>query len=396
MSTARVCAALLLFSAYSWAAGTLGPHGGAYTQLPSAGAPPTADGWSPDPPRSIEQFAAEVHDYLASLVGRGFSGVVLVANRGTVRLHKAYGYAARQSRRRMTTTTGFDIGSIVKPMTRAAIVKLKSEGKLLLTDRLSAHFDNVPPEKASITIQPLLDHKAGLPDIFGDDYVAAPREWVVRQALEAALISKPGEAFQYSNAGYSVLGAIIEKTSGRPYECYVYDEILRPADVKRIGYQIPGWKPEQLAVGYLDGHRWGTPLDKEWMDDGPSWILRANGGMLATVQELHRWYEAILSGRMLSPEATHRYREMVFRAATLVQRVIGTAGGNGVFNSLYVNVDDVGLVFVLFTNASDMQAEELFKPLHPRISGLPSARSGTAAQALSSSSAHATLRGRVN
>jgi CubicO group peptidase (beta-lactamase class C family) len=295
---------------------------------------------------------------------------VLVAERGTIRLHEAYGYADRESRRRMTKETGFDIGSIVKPMTRAAIVKLDSEGKLRLTDPLGAYFDNVPPEKASITIQQVMDHKAGFPDIFGDDYEAATRDWVVSQVLSAPLLSKPGETFHYSNAGFSLLGAVIEKVSGRAYERYVYDEILTPAGVERIGYLIPRFRSEELAVGYLDGKRWGTPLDKEWMEDGPSWNLRANGGMLATVEELFRWYEGVLSGKVLSPEATRRYREMVFRSGSLGQKVIAVAGGNGIFNSLYVNVDDAGLVFVLFTNSNEQAAETVFEPLRPRIGGL--------------------------
>jgi CubicO group peptidase (beta-lactamase class C family) len=379
---------------HCWTTG-LHREGRIYAQR-APGPAPTAHVWPPEPPRSAEQFAAEVHEYLTALEKAGFSGVVLVADRRRVLLHEAYGYADRESRRRMTKETGFTIGSIVKPITRAAIVKLESGGKLRLTDPLSAHFDNVPPEKASITIQHVLDHKAGFPDIFGDDYEAATRDWVVRQTLQAPLISTPGTTFHYSNAGYSVLGAIIEKASGRSYERYVYEQILAPAGVKRIGYLIPGWRPEELAVGYLDGKRWGTPLDKQWMEDGPSWNLRANGGMLGTVQELYRWYEAILLGQVLSPEATRRYREMVLRTGTLGQRVIQAAGGNGVFNSLYINVQDVGLVFVLFTNASDMKAEQVFGPLRRRIAGLPGARSGTGAQAPSSSSVQRTVRGGVN
>jgi CubicO group peptidase (beta-lactamase class C family) len=292
---------------------------------------------------------------------------VLVAEKGTIHLHHAYGLADREGGRKMTTGTGFDIGSIVKPMTKAAIVKLESEGKLSLSDKLSKHFDNVPADKAEITLQHVIEHKAGFPDIFGDDYEAATRDWVVEQTLKAPLISAPGEKFNYSNAGYSVLGAIIEKQSGKPYERYMYDEILAPAGVKRIGYLIPGWKSEELAVGYFEGKRWGTPLDKKWMDDGPSWNLRANGGMLSTVEELFKWFDAVFGGRVLPGAATQKYKDMSFRSGSMGKRVIGVAGGNGVFNSLYINVEDIDLVFVLFTNASDMMAEEVSRPLRSRI-----------------------------
>lgn len=333
---------------------------------------PPAYTWPADPPTTVEAFAKEIGDYLSWMEGRGFSGIVLVAGRDKILLHEAFGLADRESGRKMTTATAFDIGSIVKPMTEAAMVKLESQGKLSLSDKLSAHFEAVPPDKSEITLLQIMEHKAGFPDIFGDDYEPATRDSVVRQTLEAPLISKPGEKFNYSNAGFSVLAAIIEKVSGKPYERYMIDEILAPAGVKRIGYLIPAWRNEELAVGYKGGKRWGTPLEHQWMDDGPSWNLRGNGGMLATAEELYRWFDGVLGGKVLSHEATAKYRDMTFRPGRMGQRVIGTAGGNGIFNSLYVNIDDVGLVFVLFTADSELPAEEVSKPLRDRLPGLRS------------------------
>jgi CubicO group peptidase (beta-lactamase class C family) len=323
--------------------------------------------WPTQPPTSLEQFANEVDGYLASLDPRGFSGVVLVAEKGKTLLHKAYGYADRQAARKMTTGTGFDIGSIVKPMTKAAIIKLESDGKLSLADPLTKHFENVPPDKAEITLQMVLDHKAGFPDIFGDDYEPAKRDEVVGKLLNAPLISKPGEKFNYSNAGYSLLAALIEKISGKPYERYMTEEIFKPAGVKRIGYQIPAWKNEELAVGYSKGRRWGTPLDHAWMEDGPSWNLRGNGGMLSTVEELYQWFDAALSGRVMPGKPTQTYRDQMFKEGRLGKRTIGVAGGNDVFNALYINVDEMNLVFVIFTNVDNLSGEEVSKPLRERL-----------------------------
>ena len=323
--------------------------------------------WPAQPPASIPDFAKEADGYLASLEPRGFSGVVLLADKGAIVLHKAYGYADREAGRKMTTVTGFDIGSIVKPMTKAAIIKLESEGKISLSDALTRHFDNVPPDKAEITLQMVVDHKAGFPDIFGGDYEPAKRDEVVGKVLSAPLISKPGEKFNYSNAGYSLLGAVIEKVSGKPYERYMTEEIFKPAGVKRIGYTIPGWKKEELAVGYSKGSRWGTPLDHAWMDDGPSWNLRGNGGMLSTVEELYQWFDAALSGRVMSSKGTKKYRDQMFREGSLGKRMIGVAGGNDVFNALYVNVDDVNFVFIIFTNVDNFAGESVSKPLRERL-----------------------------
>ncbi len=319
-------------------------------------------------PATTADFAKEVEAYLGTLEPKGFCGVVLLSDKGTIILHKAYGFADRESGKKMTTDTGFDIGSIVKPMTKAAMIKLESEGRLSLDDPLSKYFEKVPPDKAGITLQTVIDHKAGFPDIFGDDYELATRDEVMGKLMAAPLISPPGEKFNYSNVGYSLLAAVIEKVSGKPYEQYMVEEILKPSGVKRIGYKIPGWKNEELAVGYSEGKRWGTPLDHKWMEDGPSWNLRGNGGMLSTVEELYQWFDAALSGRVMSSKATKKYRDQMFHEGRLGKRTISTAGGNEVFNSLYVNVDDLGLVFVLFTNVDDMRGETISRPLRDRMS----------------------------
>jgi len=323
--------------------------------------------WPSERPATPEQLGKEVDGFLSSLDAKGLYGVVLLSHKGTIVLHKAYGYADRESGRKLTTGTGMCIGSIVKPMTRAALVKLESAGKLKLDDKLSRFFPEAPPDKADITLQQVMDHKAGFPDMFGDDYEPMGRDEIVAKIMAAKLLFKPGEKSEYSNSGFSLLGAIIEKTSGIPYERYVYHEVLKPAGVSRIGYKIPNWKNEELAVGYRGGKRWGTSLDHPWMEDGPSWNLRANGGMIATVEELYRWFDAILAGRVLSPEATKKYRDMMIRPTRSGQRAIATAGGNGISNSLYVNVVDSELVFVIFTSVSEFEGEEAFKSIRPRI-----------------------------
>lgn len=325
--------------------------------------------WTTPKAETAAQLAADLDQYLITLEKNGFSGVILMTKDGKDLLHKAYGLADRESRRPMTVDTGGSIGSIVKPITKAAIVKLESEGKLRMDDTLSKFFDNVPPDKAGITLQQVIDHKAGFPDIFGDDYEPATKEWVIEQIMKTPLIAKPGEKVEYSNCGYSLLGAVIEKTSGTPYEKYVHAQLFTPAGTPRIGYLIPGWKSENLAVGYQEGKRWGTSLDHPWMEDGPSWNLRCNGGMLSTVRDLHRFFDALLGGRVLSSEGTQHYLEQSVRKHSSGKRVVGSIGGNGVFNAIYVNFVDEGFVFVMFTNVAEFEAEFVFKEMRSRILG---------------------------
>ena len=122
--------------------------------------------------------------------------------------------------RGFTAATGcdtvYDIGSITKQFTAAAIVKLQQMGRLRIGDRIGRWVGPVPADKAGITLRQLLTHTAGLPDALGDDYDVLTREQMLAGALSAPLVAPPGRAFPYSNVGYSVRAAVVEAASGEP------------------------------------------------------------------------------------------------------------------------------------------------------------------------------------
>ena len=99
---------------------------------------------------------------------------------------------------------------------------------------------------------------------------------------------------------------VVEEASGKPYERAVREAVLEPAGTTGIGYVLPGWAEQDLAVGY-EQRRWGTPLDKPWLDDGPSWTLRGNGGMLATAEQLADWFDAVYAGDVIGPESLDKW-----------------------------------------------------------------------------------------
>ncbi|MFN2514071.1 MAG: serine hydrolase domain-containing protein, partial [Pyrinomonadaceae bacterium] len=134
---------------------------------------------------------------------------------GQVILSKGYGLANRERKIPVTPDTIFDIGSLVKQFTAAAILKLEMKGKLRITDPISKYFKNVPPDKATMTLHHLLTHTAGFPDAIGDDYEVISRDEYIKRALNTMLLSAPGEKYKYSNVDYSLLGAIVEMRSGQ-------------------------------------------------------------------------------------------------------------------------------------------------------------------------------------
>jgi CubicO group peptidase (beta-lactamase class C family) len=258
-------------------------------------------GDTPTPPTVKGDQAVRADEYLTKLTALGFSGVIIAAQNGEVILHKGYGWSDRNTRTPVTPDIAFDIGSITKQFTGAAILKLEEQGKLRVTDRLDKYFPTVPRDKAGITLHNLLTHGAGFESMYGTgDYEPVTRDEFVKRAFAATLRTKPGEAYEYSNAGYSLLGVIIEMVSGQGYEQYLHEHLFQPAGMSQTGYLIPRWDKSKVAHGYIEGEDWGTPLDHAWAPDGPYWILRANGGILSTAGDMYKWHLALESDRVLS------------------------------------------------------------------------------------------------
>lgn len=320
-------------------------------------------------PAAVQGVLGEKLDlYMTRLEGFGFAGALLVAKDGQVVLHKGYGLADRKSRAPFAAETVFDIGSITKQFTAAAILKLEMQGKLQVTDPISKYFDGVPEDKKGITLHHLLTHSAGVPDGFGGDYEEAPRDEVVKKALAAKLLWPPGGGYQYSNAGYSLLGAIVEIASGKPYEAYLQENLFKPAGMTKTGYRVASWEAGTIARGFQGEEDWGTPLDHAWAPDGPWWNLRANGGILSTVGDLYKWHQALEGEAILSKEAkaklfaphvregeddSHYGYGWAIAKTPRGTRLVWHSGGNGIFAADFHRYVEEGLVIAIGSNQSD-------------------------------------------
>jgi CubicO group peptidase (beta-lactamase class C family) len=314
------------------------------------------------------ELGAKLDGHLAQIVPKGFSGAFLIAKNGKVLLEKGYGLANRENKTSYAPETVFDIGSITKQFTGAAILKLEMQGKLSTTDKIGTYFKDAPPDKANITLHQLLTHSAGLIDLLGGDYDKLSREDMIRGAFASKLLFAPGERYEYSNLGYSLLAAIIEMTSRQSYERYLHENLFKPAGMKRTGYSIPKWKPQTVAAGYRsDNTNWGTPLDKLWDKDQPFWNLRGNGGILSTVGDLYKWHLALSGEKILSKAAKDKYTtphvaeqaagksfygygwvtQKTKRGTTLVSH----DGGNAVFYALFRRYVDEDTVIIMASNA---------------------------------------------
>jgi CubicO group peptidase (beta-lactamase class C family) len=251
---------------------------------------------------------AALTDYFQTVAGLGFSGAVLVSSGDKVLLRNGYGWADEKRRIAITPETLFDIGSITKVFTAVAIMQLEERGKLNTSDPITKYFSDVPPDKKSITLHHLLTHTSGLAH---DDFysmvtpeireILKDRERFVTRILSFPLASEPGTKRAYSNSGFSFLAAIVEKLSGQSYEEYLRENILQPAGMSTTGYVLRKWNNRLVARGYNDGPTdFGYPWENQWAGKLVPWDLLGNGGLLSTVDDMHRFVIALRDGKLLN------------------------------------------------------------------------------------------------
>jgi CubicO group peptidase (beta-lactamase class C family) len=337
----------------------------AVTGLPEAAAA--------DKPVVTGEIGRKMDEYMSRLERLGFSGGALAVKGADVLLMKAYGLADREKKIRLATDSVFSLGSITKQFTAAAILTLEMQRKLAVTDPISKVLGPVPPDKSAITLHHLLTHSSGLESDFADtDFEPVGREEYVRRALASKLLFKPGEGYEYSNAGYSLLAAIVEKVSGQPYETYLIEHVLGPAGMRETGYKAPAWSPARLAHGYRDGEEWGTIVQRIQPPDAPYWALRGNGALHTTLQDMLAWHRALGSDAVLSQEERTKYVKpyvaegpmqrsfyaygwavsKTARGTTVVQH----NGGNGIFVAEFLRFPDEDAMLFLTSTDSAMKA----------------------------------------
>ena len=211
---------------------------------------------SPIPEPDLVARLAKTVDSLVKL--DEFSGVVVLAKNGAPVFEKAYGYADREAKRPNNVETAFNIGSINKLFTSIAIRQLAAQGKLDLDSTLAKYWPDYPNTDVArrVTIRQILNHRAG---IAGDIFAAPPgktrhavrhnRDYL-QLFVDQPLNFEPGTRQQYSNAGYILLGMLVERLSGQDYYRYVQEHVYGPAGMARTGHWPVDSLPPNTAIGY--------------------------------------------------------------------------------------------------------------------------------------------------
>lgn len=304
---------------------------------------------------------------------RGFSGAVLVRRAGRPIFSSGIGLANRARGVRITPRTVFDIGSITKPLTLAAVLALVEDGRLELSDRLGELLPGVPADKRPITVRQLLEHRAGLPEYVvdrpGGDFVELSRDEALSRILRRPLRFAPGSDYGYSDAGYTVAAAVIENAAGRPFELFLGRRILGRGGMTSAGFYGDDWRPSRVAIGY-GGRRHGRRNAPDaWSH--VSWSLKGAGGVVASTRDLASWTRRLWSGRVLERKTMRTFYEILAQPDELPAGndfVLGYAGANDYgFNSVVVEGNRARDLVVVLSNADKNRAERLANRIAPLV-----------------------------
>jgi D-alanyl-D-alanine carboxypeptidase len=252
----------------------------------------------------------------AQAAAEKFSGAVLIARGGMVLLHKAAGHANRETKTPATPDTKFRIGSMNKMFTATATLRLVEAGKLALDDPIGKHLTDYPNKDVAtkVTIRHLLSHRGGTGDIFGPAFTEnrltlKQHSDYLKLYGERGLGYEPGAEFRYSNYGFVLLGAIIERVSGMSYYDYVQRNVFEPAGMKNTGSIAENEAVPNRSVGYMK-------RDAAWTanTDTLPWRGTAAGGGYSTVGDLFKFAQALQSGKLVAKstlaEATTGHSKM--------------------------------------------------------------------------------------
>ncbi|WDI32540.1 serine hydrolase [Hyphococcus flavus] len=226
------------------------------------------------------------------------SASILVAEGDTVLHRGAYGDEAAPGVA-MTTETVADVGSLSKQFTATLVMMEVSGGEVSLEDTVSKFFADAPADKREITLHQLMTHTSGLTEHSDDDYAPMTRSQALQNIFTSELAYSPGEDFRYSNSGFTLLAAILEEITGEQYTTLVRERLLKPAGLKDTGFHGDAFlKQRNVAVGFVNGEWQASPVTALPIQ----WGVMGNGGVMSTVDDMHRWMLALKSGSVLPLE----------------------------------------------------------------------------------------------
>lgn len=309
-------------------------------------------------PLTQPELLTLVAQYLDSLaMADEFSGTVLIAKDGVVMFGKAYGLASKAYNVPNQLDTKFNLGSINKIFTMVAICQLAERGKLSFDDKLGKWLPTYPNADAreKVTIKHLLTMSSGIGDFFGERFEATPKDRIrtiddyMKLFADQPLQFEPGSQQQYSNGGFVLLGAIIERVAGMTYYDYVRTNIFEPAGMTNTDSYEADLPTPNLAEGYTHEGTGAKVPDTAWVSNIYTRPARGSsaGGGYSTAEDLLRFSLTLGDCKLLSHRGTQRVLDRDFSTYRAAEEAVFDPGGKMTGGGLGIAGGALGINAVL-------------------------------------------------
>lgn len=289
-----------------------------------------------------------------------FNGVVLVSRNDSILLAKGYGWRDYENKIQHDTNSIFRIGSVTKSFTAVVILYLQEQGKLKLSDNVIKYF----PEYSvadKVTIEHLLTHTSGIWEYSNQEnffeeiaYKPYTQKDFWKYIKDKALNFTPGSEYEYSNSNYFILGYLIEKITGKPYEQNVREIIFNKAGMTQSGFDYKNLQSPYKTVGY-DWFSDSVHIRSRIADSSAAY---AAGGIYSTVGDMFRFHQALRANKIISAQSQQKaytiyqgeYGYGWFIRNWTKGKLVGHKGGIMGFNAMFTHGIDENICITTFSN----------------------------------------------
>ena len=251
--------------------------------------------------------------FTASVQNNKFNGNVLIADKGKVLFRKSYGIADEATGRKLNPESIFELASVSKQFTAMAIVQLQKQGKLQYDDPVAKYIPELSFYKG-ITVRNLLNHTGGLPDYMElfeskwDKTKSATNEDVIKIFAQHKpdTLFGPGAKYEYSNTGYALLGAIIERVSKKTFGAYLKEKVFKPLKMEHTFVYRSRYQPQKVdnyALGYVEDSLGNKVLTNTFGKDYYTYYLDGivgDGMVNSTLDDLLKWDRALYTDKLVN------------------------------------------------------------------------------------------------
>jgi len=325
-------------------------------------------GGPPPKPVNETELVAQLSKTMDKLVAEDkFSGAVLLAKDGKPIFEKAYGMASKSYSAANRTDTKFNLGSIDKVFTKVAIGQLIQQGKIAsIDDKLIKYLPDYPNKEAAekVTLRQIVNMQSGIGDFFGPTFEKTAKEQFRTISEYLPLFAsqppqfEPGTKQKYSNGGYIVLGAVIEKLAGKSYYDYVRENIFQPLGMDNTDFSQVDEIVSNRATGYT---KRGAVETVGWRQNVYTLPARGSsaGGGYSTVDDLLKFANAVRERKILNPAFDAGAPAAAPGKPFAIMLGLGIAGGSPGVNGVVEAGMPGGYTMIILSNYDPPTAEEV-------------------------------------